>query len=146
MRRGRRVLLRAGAVGVAVVLAGGLVVGGAVADEKAAATKTVRLVVDYGDGVEKHFTALAWKEGLSVLEALGLAKGHSRGITFEYKDFGGDLGYLITKIDDLENEGGGSGARNWVYRVNDKLGTEACNRRELQADDVVRWTFEHLKL
>ena len=131
---------------MAVVLAAGLVAGGAVADGQAAGTKTVRLVVDYGDGVEKHFTALRWKEGLTAFEALGLAKGHPRGITFEYKDFGGDLGYLITKIDDLENEGGGGGARNWVYKVNDKLGTGACNRRELQAGDVVRWTFEHLKL
>ena len=44
------------------------------------AAEHVKLVVDYGDGVQKQFTQLPWKEGLTVLGATELAQRHSRPI------------------------------------------------------------------
>ena len=55
--------------GGALLLAAGAVLSGAVLAVDAPAEKapTVRLIVDYGDGVEKHFTALPFKKGMTVL-------------------------------------------------------------------------------
>ncbi len=109
-------------------------------------TKTVRLVIDYNDGAEKHFTKLPWKTGLTVLNVLEAAKAHPHGIDVEFKDYGPQAGFMVTRIDDLANEGGGREAKNWVYRVNEELATKACNKFELQADAVVRWSFENVKM
>ena len=62
------------------MLAGGLVVGAAWAQDRTAASETVRLVIDYNDGVEKHFTALPWKAGVTVFDLLQEAKRHPHGI------------------------------------------------------------------
>ena len=147
MNRARRSGARLWTVGLAAVGLGAvLLVRAAVADDKAAPRKTVSLIVDYNDGVEKHFTALPWKKGMTVFDVLQLARKHSHGITFEYKDYGGRLGYMITRIDDLENQGTGGEAKDWIYKVDDELAKKACNKYELQAGDVVRWTFEHLDM
>ena len=105
--------------------------------------KTIRLVVDYGDGVEKHFTAIRWSEGMTVLDAMDLAKASPHGITFEHSGTGGSA--FLSKIDDLENQGGGASARNWMYRVNDKLATKGIGVYELRPTDEVRWKFRTLK-
>lgn len=99
--------------------------------------KTVKLVVDYGDGVEKHFTAIAWEERMTVLGALSAAQKHAHGIRYESKGRGATT--LVTKIDDVENEGDG---RNWMYEVNGKLADKSCGIFELQAGDAVLWKFD----
>jgi hypothetical protein len=38
-----------------------------------AAVAVVELVIDYGDGVEKRFTQLGYRSGITVLELLQLA-------------------------------------------------------------------------
>ncbi len=100
------------------------------------APPTVRMVIDYGDGVEKHFTALGWKEGMTILDALEAAKDHARGIKFTYR--GKESTAFLTHLDDLENEGTG---KNWVFRVNDKLGTKSFAVTPLKAGDTVLWRF-----
>lgn len=109
------------------------------ADEPDAAknTKIVAVVIDYGDGVQKHFTAIEWKTGFTVLDAMRAAKAHPRGIRFEYQGDGAKA--LLTTIDDLKNEGKG---RNWIYRVNGKLADTSFGVRELVAGDSVLWKFE----
>lgn len=98
---------------------------------------TVTVVIDYSDGVEKHFTAIEWKKGFTVLDAMGAAKAHPRGIRFEHRGDGATA--LLTAIDDLKNEGQG---RNWIYRVNGKLADTSFGVRELAAGDSVLWKFE----
>ena len=100
-------------------------------------TDAIRLVIDYNDGVEKHFTAIAWKSGMTVMDAMLAAKKHPRGISFEYKGKGATT--LLTKIDDLKNEGRG---RNWLYRVNDKPADRSMGILELKAGDTVLWKFD----
>jgi hypothetical protein len=95
------------------------------------------LVIDYSDGVQKHFTHIAWKMGLTVQDALRLAQEHPRGIRCEFKGEGGTT--LLTRIDDVVNQGRGN---NWLYRVNGKMGEVSCGIRKLDAGDTVLWKFE----
>lgn len=97
---------------------------------------TVRMVVDYGDGVEKHFTKLVWHEKMTVQDALRAAEKHPRGIKTQQRGQGATA--FLTQIDDLENEGRG---RNWVYRVNDKLADRSFAVYALQPGDTVLWRF-----
>lgn len=103
---------------------------------KTTAVTTVELVIDYGDGVQKRFTRIAHVPQMTVLDLLQAAAKHPRGIKFEHRGKG-ETGFL-TRIDELTNEGRG---RNWVYRVNDKLGERSFAAETLKAGDVVSWTF-----
>lgn len=103
----------------------------------AAAADTVKLVVDYGDGVEKHFTQLAYKKDMTVLDAVRSAEKHRRGIKAEVRSSGSTA--FLTQIDDVKNEGSG---KNWVYRVNGKLGDRSIGIHKLQAGDAVLWRFQ----
>jgi hypothetical protein len=95
-----------------------------------------RLTIDYGDGVQKVFTNLAWQEGQTVLAALETAAKHPRGIKFEHRGSGATA--FITSIDGQKNEGIG---RNWFYEVNGKPANKSCGVWTLQAGDQVLWRF-----
>ena len=98
--------------------------------------KVVRMTVDYGDGAQKVFYALPWKEKITVLAALQAAEKHPRGIKVEHQGSGGTT--LITSIDGAVNEGRGS---NWIFEVNGKLGEKSCALVELKPGDAVLWRF-----
>jgi hypothetical protein len=132
-----------------VALAGccALLLGGLASPQQAAAmevaessadAKCVRLVIDYGDGVQKHYTRLPWRPKMTVLDALQLAHRHARGIRLEFR--GKAATALVTQIDDLTNQGGRG--RNWIYRVNNKPGNRSCGIHPLEAGDTVLWKFE----
>src|SRR5262249_5912540 len=99
--------------------------------------QTVRLVVDYGDGVEVHFTALAWRDRMTVLDALTAAQAHKHGISFTYRGSGDTA--MVTKIGDLKNEGNG---KNWIYSVNGKTGEISAGIAPLKLGDAVLWKFQ----
>ena len=99
--------------------------------------KTVQLTVDYGDGVQKRFTSILWKEKMTILDALDAAAGHPRGIRFEYRASGSIA--LLTSIDDLKNQGGRGS--NWIYWVNEELGDRSFAIQELSAGDHVLWKY-----
>ena len=75
----------------------------------------VRLVVDYGDGVQVHFTALPWQEGMTVVDALAAAQKHPRGIKFTQR--GRAASAMITELGGLKNQGDG---KNWLFSVGGK--------------------------
>ncbi|MEE8169231.1 MAG: DUF4430 domain-containing protein [Phycisphaerae bacterium] len=102
----------------------------------------VRLVIDYGDGVEKHFTVLPWRKGMTALDAMKLAEASSHGIKVQSRDFGG-AGHMIQRIDDLQNEGGRG--KNWVFWINTNFGEASVSRVELQPSDVVTWRYSDKK-
>jgi hypothetical protein len=101
--------------------------------------QAVRLVVDYGDGVTRIFDGLAWSKGNTVLDVLNRAQAHPHGITFAYT--GDGMSAFLTKIDDLQNQGGGSGAKNWQYWVNTTDADRSFAVFEVQARDTVFWRF-----
>jgi len=103
------------------------------------AAKSVRLVIDYGDGVEKHFTRIAWKPGMTVLDALEQAAQAKHGIEIKYRGRG-ETAFLM-KIDDLRNESGGRDSRNWFYSVNGKLAMKSFGIYEPDRGDEILWKF-----
>ncbi|HEY2892744.1 MAG TPA: DUF4430 domain-containing protein [Pirellulales bacterium] len=96
----------------------------------------VQLVIDYGDGAQLHFPALAWREGMTVLDALKAASSHPHGVKFAQKGSGSTA--MVIKIADLANEGDG---RNWLYSVGDKQGEVSAGIHKLQPGDAVLWKF-----
>lgn len=100
---------------------------------------SVRLVVDYGDGATKTVNDLAWAKGSTVLDAMKAATARPHGISFSYT--GSDAAAVLTRIDDVQNEGGGPGKKNWQYWVNDAYGDRSFAICELQARDVVVWRY-----
>ncbi|MHC4107435.1 MAG: DUF4430 domain-containing protein [Planctomycetota bacterium] len=129
-----RVLAATGCLAVALVA-----VGFAPRPAPPPAVHRVRLVVDYNDGVQKHFTALPWKKGMTVLDAMKLAKASPHGITFEYRGSAADA--FLTRIDDLENQGGEADKKNWLFWVNTRFADRSFGIQELEPADVVLWRF-----
>ena len=102
--------------------------------------KAVQLTVDYGDGVQKTFAALEWKEKQTVFDVLQLAEKHPRGIKFKHRGAGATV--LVTAIDDVANKAGGD---SWLYEVNGKLADRSCGVYEVQPGDKVLWKFGNYK-
>ncbi|HEY2411249.1 MAG TPA: DUF4430 domain-containing protein [Pirellulaceae bacterium] len=98
---------------------------------------SVRLTLDYGDGVQKSFTALPWKEKMTVFDALQAAENHPRGIKLAFVGRGESV--FITAIDDKANEG--ANGPNWRYTVNDQPARYSAGVMELKAGDAVVWRF-----
>jgi hypothetical protein len=105
----------------------------------AAEENTVRLTVDYGDGVAKTVSDLAWSKGNTVLDAMKAATSRPHGISFSYTGSGASA--VLTKIDDVPNQGGGAGKKNWQCWVNGAYGDRSFATFELQAQDQIVWRF-----
>ena len=99
--------------------------------------QAVKLTIDYGDGVQKVFVNLEWKEKLTVFAALQAAEKHPRGIKLEHSGSGDSV--FIKTIDDAENEG--QGGRNWRYSVNGEGGRVSAGIAELKAGDQILWRY-----
>ena len=122
-----------------VALAAILLAIAAASDQAHAQTATVRLVVDYGDGVIKTITGLPWTKGSTVLDVMNAAKDRPHGITFSYT--GSRASALLTRIDDVANEGGGGAKKNWQLWVNTSYADKGFGAYEVQPLDVVLWRF-----
>jgi Domain of unknown function (DUF4430) len=105
----------------------------------AAQSGAVALVIDYNDGVVKSYANLPWTKGMTVLDMMNAAKAHTHGITFEFTGRGGTA--FLTQIDDVKNEGGGAGKKNWQFSVNSTYADRGFGIYEVQAGDVVIWGF-----
>jgi hypothetical protein len=110
---------------------------GAAAAQAEPQAQTVKLTIDYGDGVQKTFLNLEWKEKLTVFGALQAAEKHPRGIKVEHSGSGETT--FIKAIDDAANEG--QGGRNWRYSVNDEGGRTSAGIAELKPGDRILWRF-----
>jgi hypothetical protein len=107
-------------------------------DEKKSAKKdTVQLIIDYGDGVKKHFHQLKWRDKMTVQDVTVAASKHPRGIRIKQR--GKKATAFLSQIDDLANHPRG---RSWVYRVNGKLADRSFGVYHVKAGDVVTWSFQ----
>ena len=123
----------------AILLAAMLLAIPAAGERAHAQSATVRLVVDYGDGVIKTITGLPWTKGSTVLDVMNAAKDRPRGITFSYTGSGASA--FLTRIDDVANEGGSGAKKNWQLWVNTSYAERGFGVYELQPLDVVFWRF-----
>lgn len=106
---------------------------------KASQRKLVTLTVDYGDGFQKRFTSLTWRQGMTVLDVMSAARRHKQG-HLEFKQQGRAATALLTRIDDVANEGGGG--RNWIYYVNGQKADRGFAILVVKPGDKVLWRFE----
>jgi len=123
----------------AILLAAMLLAIPAASDQTHAQSATVRLVVDYGDGVIKTITGLPWAKGSTVLDVMNAAKDRPHGISFSYTGSGASA--FLTRIDDVANEGGAAAKKNWQLWVNTSYADKSFGVYEVQPLDVVFWRF-----
>ena len=107
------------------------------AEKKSAKKDTVQLIIDYGDGVKKHFHQLQWRNKMTVQDVTVAASKHPRGIRIKQR--GKKATAFLSQIDDLANNSRG---RSWVYRVNGKLADRSFGVYPVKAGDVVTWSFQ----
>ena len=119
----------------AILLAAMLLAIPAAGERAHAQSATVRLVVDYGDGVIKTITGLPWAKGSTVLDVMNAAKDRPHGISFSYTGSGASA--FLTRIDDIANEGGAK--KNWQLWVNTSYADKGFGVYEVQPLDVVFW-------
>jgi len=124
---------------VAILLSAMLLAIPAAGERAHAQSATVRLVVDYGDGVIKTITGLPWAKGSTVLDVMNAAKDRPHGITFSYSGSGASA--FLTRIDDVANEGGAAAKKNWQLWVNTSYADKSFGVYEVQPLDVVFWRF-----
>lgn len=99
--------------------------------------KPLTLTIDYGDGMQKRFTAIAWREGITIADLLDQAARHPRGI--KYVKRGSGATSLLMQIDDVKN---GSDDKYWIYDVNGRQGDRSYATVKLKAGDSVLWRFD----
>lgn len=102
---------------------------------------TVRLIIDYGDGVEKHFNSIPWSDDLTVgslMDSLSRT-APPRGLAYAARG-DGERAMLIS-IDGLAGEGAGKDKRNWLFWVNDTPGDRSFAVAALKSGDTVAWRF-----
>jgi Domain of unknown function (DUF4430) len=121
----------------AAILLAALVLAAAAGDRAQAQSATVRLVIDYGDGVIKTITGLPWMRGSTVLDVMNAAKSRPHGISFGYTGSGATA--FLTQIDDVANEGGAK--KNWQLSVNTSYADKSFAVYDVQPLDVVFWRF-----
>ncbi len=119
----------------------GLLAGIWTYDAPAADTKpqTVEMVVDYGDGAELHLTAIAYRAGMTALDAVQAADAHPHGVKFKLRGTGTTA--FVTQIGDAKNEGGGLKNRNWIYTVDGEQPEVGIGSFELKPQSVILWKF-----
>jgi hypothetical protein len=110
---------------------------------KALAVDDVRLIIDYNDGVQVHFKGLKTKEKATVVDLLKAAENHTRGIKSTVRGSGQTA--LVTSIGDVNNEGGGRDAKNWLFYINDKRSEVGAGFYELRPKDAIMWKFDTLR-
>ncbi len=111
------------------------------ARDKKAPASVVEMTIDYGDGAQKRFTAVPWKEGMTVQDALQFAKDHPHGVTFQSRGKG-EFGFL-SQIDDVKNQAGGG--RNWIFYVNQERAEASFAVTTVPKAGAILWRFEEYK-
>jgi hypothetical protein len=107
--------------------------GAATADSPDTTREHVSLSIDFGDGKHQEFDKLAWREGMTVADLIGEARG------IEMTQRGSGQGAFVTAIGGVANEG--AEKSNWLYSVNGKKADRSYAVYELRPGDRVLWTF-----
>lgn len=111
----------------------------------AQAPQTIQLTIDYNDGVQQQFV-LPVKTGMTVYDAMILARAHSHGLQFgcdtKYPCDGTPANRVLGYIDDVRNQGRGSNAKNWLLWINNVFADQGFGVCKIGATDRVLWKFE----
>lgn len=115
--------------------------GAAQGGDRAAAAEHLTLVIAYSEGVEKRWSRLEWKAGMTVAQALAAADGMPGPLGVDLESRGDGERYFVSSIDGLANQGGGKTDRNWVYFVNGEMAKKSAGLVEVSAGDTITWRY-----
>ena len=101
----------------------------------------VSVSINFGDGAQYEYSQLPWSDKMTVLDALAAAAKHRRGVPYKVRGTGTIA--FVMEIAEQPNEG--ADARNWIFRVNGKLGKVGAGTQKLAAGDQVEWRFARLE-
>lgn len=102
---------------------------------------TVRLVIDFGDSFEAHYTAIPWREGMTMRDAMLAAKERRAPLAFTFEEKGTGERAFVTSIAGIKGEGAGKESRNWLFWVNETPGERSFAVTTLQPGDAATWKF-----
>ena len=126
-----------GVVVVAGILATGWSASSSVANAAPAADDAHAVVeIDYGDGSQRRYTGLRVDAASTVQSLLDAVARHPRGVKYQSRGSGATA--FLYELDGVKNQGRN---KNWVYRVNGKLGATSFGVAKVKAGDIVRWTY-----
>lgn len=116
--------------------------------------ETVTLIIDYGNGEQKSFTAIPWKQEMDVLEVLQAAGSIEPGLVFEFRvtlesDRAGRQWGIIASIDGVEAD---QTNQQWLTWINGRsegnelaaTGRFAAGAPQVAAGDVISLKLETL--
>ncbi len=103
----------------------------------AAAGETVALEIDFGNGARREFAALPYRDGMTVGDALLLARDFGPSLAFTHQGEG-ELSFL-TSLDGVANQG--PGGRFWLYQVDGQRADVSYEVQPLSAGQRVLWQF-----
>jgi hypothetical protein len=107
--------------------------------------QTIELTIDYNDGVEKVFV-LPFTAGMTVFDAMADAKANPHGLTFDcdpkFPCSAAPANRMLTVIDNVRNQGGGSSSKNWQLWVNKVYSDQGPGVCKVGANDKVLWKFD----
>lgn len=104
----------------------------------AASAETVALEIDFGNGARREYAALPYREGMTVGDALRLARDFGPGLPFTHQGEG-ELSFL-TSLDGVANQG--PGGRFWLYQVDGRRADVSYEVQPLAAGERVLWQFK----
>jgi len=104
----------------------------------AVAGETVALEIDFGNGARREYAALPHRDGMSVGDALRLARDFGPSLAFTTQGEG-ELSFL-TSLDGVANQG--PGGRFWLYQVDGHRADVSYEVQPLAAGQRVLWQFK----
>lgn len=101
---------------------------------------TISVNIDFGDGLVWQYNQIPYQNGMTVLDAMEYLRNRKvKPLEFSYQGSGQNA--FLKSIAGAANEGGGRSAKNWFFRINEKLGNRSFGLTELKPGDVVLWHF-----
>jgi Domain of unknown function (DUF4430) len=108
----------------------------------------MRVVVDFGDGTQVHYTRVdmvdvkADEDGTwSALEVMETAEKQEGPRKLRFASRGRGTTAFLTAIGGVANEGGGDDKRSWQYWINDEYGKVGMGSARLKPGDRLTWAF-----
>lgn len=103
----------------------------------AATGKTVTLALER-EGAEQAFPPIPWQEGLTVQQAMELARARG-GPAFVQQGEGAAA--FVTEIDGLKNGDGGAEAKHWLYFIDGEGGQKSFALQTVEPGARILWKF-----
>lgn len=107
----------------------------------------VRVVIDYPDGTQVHYTRVDMldvkpEDGTwTALEVMQTAAKQEGTRALKFASRGSETTAFVTAIGGVANEGGGEGKNSWQFWINDEYAKQGIGSARLKPGDRLTWAF-----